>query len=122
MFHTAEEVEINLSWQNTGDGAIHVAHQPQGGTSTWVTVMGKKTSQGVGIELPESKIVFTFGEVAPLSLVWELVDGSGQFNLDGESQGWVQDENLFTIGANHVNFRYAESGITIVGILDIGGL
>jgi hypothetical protein len=121
MFHTATEVEIELTWNNIGVEDIHVTHEPAGGEESWVEAKAMMVTEGIRLELPESRVAFHFAALNPLSVKWELVDGSGQFNLDGESYGWSQTGNVFVLDDDEVTFTYSESGIVIVGVLDIGG-
>lgn len=126
MFHN-EEVEITLTWRNQSTGAVEVAWKAQEGSSGDYHLPVGGESEAFILEMPQSKVEFTFGSLETLCLEWAESGSSGHFQLQDQATNWQPregsaTEDCFGLGTNKVRLgKLLTEGIVIVGILDIGG-
>jgi hypothetical protein len=132
MFHAAENVTLEeVSWQNNRADAVLVAWGIDEEAIGDATVSGLETTEPFEINLPDTRIDFTFTPVTKpispslpvLQVEWIMVDEVNQFVLRDECTTWTRTNQTFTEndGQGEVYFNIQEEGIVIVGVLDIGG-
>lgn len=129
MFHTPNEVNIKITWQNQALAGLPVSWTPEEAEGGNTYVETGETSTQFPITLPESKLSVSVGNLPPILLEWAVdADGNGHFQLQPISQPWEprsgkRNEDKFGLATSHVTFSHilSSEGVVIVGILDIGG-